>query len=303
MAENGSGIVQRTFTFKFAEGCPILVDVYHATSALRAPAILWLHPGALIIGSRTWLAKEQMELYIRAGFVVVAADYRLAPETKLPDIIADVQSAYAWLRSGAEDLPVDSDRIVVLGHSAGGYLALLAGHWLSPRPKALVSFYGYGDIAGAWHSQPDDSYRQQPLVTETEAYQAIGQGVLSESPFDPRIGFYVYCRQNGLWTEAIIGLDPLREPAAFDRYCPVRQVKPDYPPTMLVHGEIDTVVPVQQSINMAQACQRQGVESVLRVLPEMDHAFEMDEQALQDPVIAPLFEEVLTFIRKHVGLT
>jgi acetyl esterase/lipase len=300
--DNPLEVIQQTYTFKVAEGCPIRADVYHAAGAQQAPAILWLHAGALIIGSRTWLSREQIELFVQAGFVVVAADYRLAPETKLSDIIADVQSAYAWLRSGVEGVPVDPDRIIVMGQSAGGYLTLLAGHWLTPRPKALVSFYGYGDVAGAWYSQPDDYYCQQALVTESEANQGIGHGVLSESPFEPRISYYYYCRQNGLWPKAVTGRDPLQESAALDSYCPVRQVTRDYPPVMLAHGDLDTDVPVQQSINMAEACQRQGVETVLRILPGLGHAFDYEEPGLRDPAIAKLFEEVLVFMRRHANL-
>ena len=296
-------VIQQTYTFKTVDGCPIRTDVYHAAGAEQAPAILWLHGGALIVGSRAMLPAAQMQRYVQAGFVVVAADYRLAPETKLPEIMSDVQSAYAWLRSGADRLPVDPDRIVVMGHSAGGYLTLLAGHWLMPRPKALVSFYGYGDVAGEWYSQPDDFYCGLPGVPAAEAYRVVGSGVVSESPVDPRARFYLYCRQNGLWPKAVVGYDPRLEHAAIERYCPVRNVKPGYPPVLLIHGDADTDVPVQQSIAMAAECQRQGVEHVLRVLPGLGHGFDVEGPGLEDPPVAQLFDEALDFMRQHVGLT
>jgi len=296
-------VIQKTYTFKTVDGCAIRADVYHAAGAEHAPVLLWLHGGALILGSRAMLPEAHMQRYVQAGFVVVAVDYRLAPETKLPDIMSDIQSAYAWLCSGADRLPVDPERIVILGHSAGGYLSLLSGHWLMPRPQALVSFYGYGDVAGEWYSQPDVFYCQLPRVPASEAYGVIGSAVLTESPVVPRERFYLYCRQNGLWPKAVVGYDPQLEPEALEPYCPVRQVKPGYPPVLLIHGEADADVPVQQSIAMAAACQHQGVAHVLRVLPGLGHGFDLDAPGPQNPLVARLFDEVLAFMRQHVGLT
>jgi acetyl esterase/lipase len=69
----------------------------------------------------------QLDRYLAAGYTVVAIDYRLAPETKLPGILEDVQDAYGWLRKTATELRIDPTRIGIVGHSAGGYLALMAG--------------------------------------------------------------------------------------------------------------------------------------------------------------------------------
>jgi acetyl esterase/lipase len=80
---------------------------------------------------------------------VVAIDYRLAPEAKLPAIVDDLRDAAAWIREqGPARFGIASERLAVAGHAAGGYLTLLSGHAVEPRPRALVSFYGYGDIAG-----------------------------------------------------------------------------------------------------------------------------------------------------------
>jgi acetyl esterase/lipase len=80
----------------------------------------------------------------------------MAPETRLPAIIQDVQDAYRWVREKGPDLShIDPSRIAVKGGSAGGYLTLMTGFCVEPRPKALVPLYGYGDIAGPWYSRPD----------------------------------------------------------------------------------------------------------------------------------------------------
>ena len=50
----------------------------------------------------------------------------------------------------------------------------MTGFCLEPRPRALVSYYGYGDIVGPWYSQPDEFYRRQPLVSKEDAYASVG---------------------------------------------------------------------------------------------------------------------------------
>jgi acetyl esterase/lipase len=290
-----------TYTFKSIDNCDIRADVYRAPGA-RRPAILWLHGGALIVGSRAMLPVAQLERYLRAGYTIVAADYRLAPETKLRDIITDVQEAYAWMRAdGAEELGLDPDRIAVLGHSAGAYLTLVAGYALSPRPRVLVSYYGYSDIDGDWYSRPDSFYCQLPRVPTMEAYEVIGRQAISESPVNERGRFYLYCRQQGLWAKEVAGYNPRLEPRVFDRLCPIRNVSADYPPTLLIHGEADTDVPHEQSGRMARELERQAVTHEFVSLPNYGHAFDIEGEGMHDPITARTFDRALAFLDQHMS--
>jgi acetyl esterase/lipase len=210
---------------------------------------------------------------IRAGFAIISIDYRLAPETKLPEIFNDVRDAFRWAR---EDAPkyaaIDPDRLVVAGGSAGGYLTLASGYIIKPRPKALVSLWGYGDIVGPWYSRPDAFYRQRPLVTREEAEKAVGTAAVSEPPAgNHRQQFYLYCRQRGLWPQEVAGLNPDTEPGAFDPYCPERNVDASYPPTLLIHGTNDTDVPYQLSRSMSEALARQHVAHELITVADGGH--------------------------------
>ena len=81
---------------------------------------------------------------------------------------------------------LDADRLAVVGASAGGYLALLAGHRVRPRPRAIVSFYGYGDIAGPWYSRPDPFYLLEPEVSESDARRADRTPVVGRRGFGQR---------------------------------------------------------------------------------------------------------------------
>jgi len=87
-------------------------------------------------------------------YTIISIDYRLAPQAKLSQILQDLDDAYRWVRGeGPKLFRIDPNRIAVVGHSAGGYLALTSGFRLNPRPTAVVSFYGYGDIAAEWYSR------------------------------------------------------------------------------------------------------------------------------------------------------
>ena len=66
------------------------------------------------------------------------------------------------------------------------------------------------------------------------------------------MGGYLYCRQQGLWPKVLTGRDPDEEPRAFDAFCPVRNVTPECPPTLLIHGTKDTDVPYELSVQMAK---------------------------------------------------
>jgi dipeptidyl aminopeptidase/acylaminoacyl peptidase len=163
-----------------------------------------------------------------------------------------------------------------------------------------VSFYGYGDIAGAWYSRPDPFYRRQPLVSRDEAYAAVGDSILSETmgPND-RGRFYLYCRQHGIWPKEVTGHDPDADDKAFDPFCPVRNVTAQYPPTLLLHGESDTDVPYEQSVLMARELERTGVENRLITIPDGGHGF--DGLGLDDPVVADAFREVIQFLDHRLG--
>ncbi|MGH9629509.1 MAG: alpha/beta hydrolase, partial [Bryobacteraceae bacterium] len=207
-----------------------------------------------------------------AGFAVISIDYRLAPETRLPEIIEDVQDAFRWIRAKANTLNIEPDRLTVCGGSAGGYLTLMTGFCVNPRPAALVSYWGYGDIVGAWYSRPDPFYLKQPAVTREEALAAVGSKPISEPPPNSNRGrFYLYCRQQGTWPTEVGGRDPDTEDGWFKRYCPVRNVTREYPPTMLVHGTADTDVPYEQSKLMAGRLRQAGVKHEFITVPEGAH--------------------------------
>jgi acetyl esterase/lipase len=288
-----------TCLYKAAGACEINADVYQAATGARKPAVVWIHGGALISGGRKPLGGPFPDELLKLGYVIVSIDYRLAPETKLPEIIEDVRDAWRWARAeGGRQFGVDRDRIAVAGGSAGGYLTLMAGSCLEPRPRALVSYFGYGDITTPWYSAPDEFYRKQPLVPKEEAYASVGTTPLSEVPAQNRRGrFYLYCRQNGIWPKEVTGHDPKTEPKWFDPYCPIRNVTAKYPPTLLIHGTEDTDVPYAESKNMDTKLAGTGVEHELITVTGAGHGL----TGAKPEEVAQIASRAAEFVKAHMG--
>ncbi|MFN7994400.1 MAG: alpha/beta hydrolase [Bryobacteraceae bacterium] len=285
-----------TYTYKTVGECAIQADVYRAAQTGPRPVVLWIHGGALVMGDRSWITGWQVDRYTSAGFTVVAIDYRLAPETKLPSILEDVSDAYQWVREKGPGLfGIDPGRIAVVGHSAGGYLTLTAGYRFQPRPLALVAFYGYGDIVGDWYTKPDPFYSRQPAISKADADAAVGTKPISGTSGD-RDAFYLYTRQHGIWPELVAGVDPRKHPRTFHAWCPLRNVSRDYPSTLLLHGDHDTDVPFEQSELMAAELQRNGVEHEFIRIPGGEHGF--DHKA-QDREVEEAFRRVIEFLQAH----
>jgi acetyl esterase/lipase len=284
----------KTFIYKTAGGCDIKLDAFGADPKVRKPVIVHIHGGALMIGSRKgpmkWLDPQ-------GDHVVISIDYRLAPETKLPAIIEDVQDAFRWIhKKGPHLLNIDPSKLVVAGGSAGGYLTLMAGFCVKPRPKALISLSGYGGIVGPWYSRPSAYYLQQPHVSKEDAYAAVGSTCVSEGA-GSRGKFYLYCRQNGIWPQEVSGHNPDTEPKWFDRYCPVRNVSSKYPPTVLIHGTADTDVPYEESDAMDKALAHFKVPHKFISVPGGGHVL----YGVAPSERARIYEETLAFVKEHVA--
>lgn len=303
-AVDESAFIKKTYTYKSVGDIHIKADVYRPDDTKPRPVVVWLHGGALVMGSRHYIPKDIRQLCRTEGFVLVSLDYRLAPEVKLPAIIDDIQDAFRWIHKKGPDLfHADTDRIVVTGGSAGGYLTMMTGICIEPRPTALVAYYGYGDVDGHWYTQPSTYYLEnEPPWSKDEVYKAVGSEVLTGTTADTvptseqRSNYYHYLRQHGLWTVEVSGFDPETEQEKITPYCPVRNITPQYPPIMMLHGTADNDVPYEKSAAMAQELTRNNVPNELITIPGAGHGLWGGDKNLT----AEAYKRALAFIKKHL---
>jgi acetyl esterase/lipase len=290
-----------TYTYKRVGDLGIQADVYGPVSSGQGPVVVWIHGGALINGHRDDVPKWLLSACEYSGHTLVSVDYRLAPETRLPGIIQDIEDVFHWVRGqGGHLFGADPDLIAVVGESAGGYLALTAGFCVDPRLAAVVSIYGYGDLIGSWYSEPSPHpCHHEVELTQDEAFRQVSGPPLADerSRHGDGYAFYQFCRQRGLWPKAVSGWDPHRESDKFQAFMPVANVTADYPPTLLIHGERDTDVPHHQSVLMAAELAKHAVEHRLLSIAEAEHGLAGAEQTAIDDA----FQEAAVFLRRHLA--
>jgi acetyl esterase/lipase len=293
---------KKTYPFKTVGDLKIEADVYRASDTKVRPVLIWIHGGALIMGSRTGVPKDLLDLCKSDGYCLVSIDYRLAPEVKVPAIIDDIKEAFRWLREeGPKQLHIDPKKIVVSGGSAGGYLTMMTGICVAPKPTALVAYWGYGDVDGAWYTQPSEYYRKAvPLIAKEEAIKGLDgkvlTGAVTKEQGQARGRYYHYLRQNGLWTKEVTGFDPATEARKLDPYCPVRNITAEYPPILMIHGTTDTDVPHELSANMAKELARHKVPHEFISVPGAGHGLSGGDPKL----VAEARAKAIEFIRKQL---
>jgi acetyl esterase/lipase len=250
-------------TFKMIGDLELKADIHRHETSTKRPVIVWLHGGALIMGTREGVPQQLLDLAKRERYVVVSLDYRLAPEAKLSQIIEDLRDGLAWVQqTGPDVFQGDTSRMVVAGASAGGYLALMSGITADPPPVAIVSYWGFGDVDGDWTTQPSEAYRKGKLIYRKIALSGVGKEVLTQTNQENgrrRSTYFLYLKQTGLWVNEVSGLDPKKAREKLTPFCPVRNVTAKFPPTLFLHGTADNDVPVGQTIAMAAELKRHGV--------------------------------------------
>jgi acetyl esterase/lipase len=289
-----------TFTYKTVGDLAIKADVYRYTDVRARPVVVWIHGGALIGGNRSDIDRRVKKHALDAGYVLISLDYRLAPETKLPEIIQDIEDAFKWIhRDGPRLFNIDPNQVAAAGSSAGGYLTLTAGYRVRPRPAVMLSLWGYGDLIGDWYSKPSSHARHnRSKVTREEAYRQVSGRPISDSRDRKGNGglFYEYCRQTGTWPTAVSGWDPSKDREKFNPFMPVKNVNTKYPPTVLVHGTNDTDVPYEQSVLMADQFKERNVPHAFITVPNAEHGLSGGDSEQ----IKAAYAKAFAFIDEHL---
>ena len=131
--------LEENVVFGQAGGRELLCDIYRPSpQTTKRTAVIHLHGGGFRAGSKAGsrLARPLAAL----GYTSISSSYRLLPD-RWPAQLDDVKSAIAWTRQNASELGIESDKVVLLGYSAGGYLALVTSAQPDLKVAACVAFY------------------------------------------------------------------------------------------------------------------------------------------------------------------
>jgi len=240
-------------------------DVYRpppSAPASRRRSVLLVHGGGWQQGDRSQLRGYGISL-ARLGYVGVACEYRLTGEAVWPAQIHDVKTALRFMRAEQAALGIDPDKIAVSGNSAGAHLALVAG--ATPDHPELE---GEGGHAGAGTGCA--------AVIAIYAPTLLRPTLQLEGPI-----------------EKLFGPDP--EEALVALASPAEHARPDFPPTQLIHGSGDDVVPIRSSFLMYEALDAAGAPVELHTFRGAPHAFDTD------PALGRQCAQLMAlFLERHV---
>jgi acetyl esterase/lipase len=241
-------------TFATIGGVDLRAEVWRppADAPSAAPggrtAVVFVHGGAFAAGG-LGMRPGLFESLSNRGTVVIDVEYRLSPPPRWADAPADVLCALAWLRGAAGGLGVDPARVVVMGESAGGSLALVAGYGagsdlLTPScpgeplvPAGIIAIAPAADLTGIWEDR------------------TLG---VEGRPFP----------------EAHLGGTPAEYPDRYAAAEPYRLIREGLPPTLIVTGANDHLVLPVRVTSLADRLTAGGVDCRLVVVPFLDHGFD-----------------------------
>jgi acetyl esterase/lipase len=235
----GTARVTRSVEFARPDGIPLALDLYQPPSSGTFPVLVQIYGGSWQTGSpasQEWFARY----FASRGYLVVAIDYRHAPQWRWPEQLEDVRSALRWIAEEATGFEGDPTRIVLLGRSAGAHLAMrVAYQEPSSAIRAVISYYGPVDLTEGWLHPP----RPDPLNV---------RGIL----------------------EMFLGGTPDQMPDRYRHASPITYASGGLPPTLLIYGARDHVVEARFGRMLDAALKKAGTTSVLLEMPWSEHSFD-----------------------------
>ena len=206
------------------------------------PGLIFIHGGGWTGGSRD-VYKPYSVSYAKKGYVAATISYRFSGEATFPAAVEDAKCAVRWLRANAAQYHVDPNKIAVLGGSAGGHLSLMVGY--APDVPELEGNGG----------NPKVSSRVQAVVDFYGPYDLT-------TDFARKAGVVKKFLGNKTYEEA---------PELYKRASPMTYLTKNGPPTLILHGTIDDVVPIEQSDRLAARLKELGIPVVYDRLEGWPH--------------------------------
>jgi acetyl esterase/lipase len=251
--------IQRDIEFARVGEVPLALDLYLPRGKAREPLIVWVHGGAWRSGSKKSMPLSKL---VEEGYPVASVDYRLSTQAKFPAQVHDIKAAIRFLRGHGERWHLPKKKIVVAGDSAGGHLAALVG----------VS-NGNAELEGEVGSDRGQSSDVQGILS---FYGAANLTTILKQSTPHGLEVRVPA------LDLLLGGQPDAVPELARLASPVFHVDHDDPPLLLLHGDQDPQMPINQSLELWGAYKRVKAPVQLEVVHGAGHGGAMfyDEERM-----------------------
>ena len=267
------GATNRDVTYCAPDGIAQKMDLLYPAKLKSdpAPIAMYVHGGGWTQGDKaTGAGSLDVRAILERGYVVASINYRLAPQHKWPSQIVDVKCAVRFLRAHAAQLKIAPNKIGVWGGSAGGHLVAMLG-----TTDASAGF----DVG----EYLDQSSRVQAVV------DLFG-------PADLPAMFSASARATG---QQIFGATSRDDPILV-KASPITYISKDDPPFLILQGDKDKVVPMEQSQILHDKLKAGGVTSTLVIVKNAGHGFAPDGGAIS-PTRTELSKMIADFFDQHLS--
>ena len=261
--------VTRDIVYRRVAGTVLKLDVVApAAEGANRPAIMQIHGGSWVMGDKGEQGWPLLSHLAANGWVCFNLNYRLSPGATFPDHLIDLKAGLAWIREHAEQWDIDPNFIAVTGGSAGGHLAAL---------MALTA--------------NDPEY--QPGFEEADTSLQAAVPIYGVYDFTSRLGTtrlpFWYHRLERQIMKAFRD----EEPEKFRRASPIDRIHPDAPPFFVIHGDKDTLAPVEEARYFAEGLRNTSNAPVFYAeLKGAQHAFDL----FCSPRTSHMLEAALQFL-------
>jgi len=244
-----TGAVKRTMDVIYGRkaGMALTLDVFEPAHKNGA-GIVFLVSGGWASShddlTMVHVTPENYAIYLDRGYTVFAVVHGSMPRFNVPDIILDVQRAVRFIRHNAAQYGVDPNRLGVLGSSSGGHLALMIATQGAPGP-------GISDDPVDHESSAVQAVACFFPPTDFLNWGAPGVDGVGRGPLSPLFAAFGSLSDTDLGRQ-IVG----------KMISPIYFVKPSLPPVLIIHGDADIVVPLQQSESFAAKAKEVGAPMV-----------------------------------------
>jgi acetyl esterase/lipase len=263
----------------------LLCDLWRpANGNVSGMAMIYFHGSAWHLLDKDFGTRPFFRHLVAQGHTVIDVAYRLCPEVDIYGMIGDVKRAIAWMKANASRYGVNPEKVVLGGGSAGCHLALLAAYTpqhpeLRPEDiedadlsvRGVISYYGPTDLLACYEHEGQQKFVDLPAVP------------IGDPDYTPKT-------DGAGRIDTLLGSHPQDAPQMYELASPVAHANPGCPPTLLIQGDQDFLVPVDATRALYTKLVEVGVPAINIVFPRTDHAFDLLFPQLSPPAQSALYD-------------